>query len=296
MAERASPRAMRPTPRRARLVGSSSSSSSGSGSSACASSTRRSSPPESTASGRRSRPGRPTRSSSAAIARRVGGAMPEADRPPLARQREKIVDRDRQRRIDGEALRHVADRARARPVQHDAAVERDLAEHRRQQRALAGAVRPDDRRAADAARTRSDTSSSSASRLRRDGEHARCSSERIGRPRVGHPSVTSARIIVSTFRCISRSNLSAVYVARGDVRDDVDLHAGLVLQHLQQRRRKRLLAEHDANLLALQQLAPCRAARPPTASARAPAGRRRRPRGRTPAAGSRSRRARSRRA
>ena len=27
---------------------------------------------------------------------------------------------------------------------------------------------------------------------------------------VGHASVTSARIIVSTFRCISRSNLSAV--------------------------------------------------------------------------------------
>ena len=34
----------------------------------------------------------------------------EADRPPLAREREEVGDGDRQRRIDGEGLRHVADR------------------------------------------------------------------------------------------------------------------------------------------------------------------------------------------
>ena len=73
--------------------------------------------------------------------REPGGARDaEADRPPLAREREKVGDGDRQRRIDREALRHVADRAGADPVHRDSPVERDLPEDRREQRALAGAV------------------------------------------------------------------------------------------------------------------------------------------------------------
>ena len=113
-------------------VGSSRSSSSGSGSSACASSTRRSSPPESTDERApleaRQADARPA---AARCVRRVGAREAEADRPPLPRQRQKIGDRDRQGRIDGEALRHVADRARCR-VQFidDPSVERDLARGR----------------------------------------------------------------------------------------------------------------------------------------------------------------------
>ena len=121
-------------------------SSSGIGSSACASSTRRSSPPDSTDSGRRSRPAQPdVAQQRPRCAAGVAALDAEADRPPLARQRQKILDRHRQARIDGEALRHIADAAVAcascatmRPSNGD------LAEQRAEQRGLPGAVRTDD--------------------------------------------------------------------------------------------------------------------------------------------------------
>ena len=69
----------------------------------------------------------------------------EADGPTLAGQREEVFDGDRQTGIDDQGLRHVADSPVAAPVRDDAAVERDLAEQRHEERGLARAVRPDDR-------------------------------------------------------------------------------------------------------------------------------------------------------
>jgi hypothetical protein len=139
-------------------------------------------------------------------ARCLGDA--NADRSPLSRQREKIFDRHRQRRVDRKALRHVANRAGTLPVERDSPLEGGLTEDRRQERALAGAVRSDDdvqcaarhaqRHAVD------DRLALAADRDAVDLDHRR--RDHV----VGHASVTSARTIVSTFFCISRSNLSAV--------------------------------------------------------------------------------------
>ena len=72
------------------------------GSSACASRTRRSSPPDSTASGRRATSGSADPFEQACDRLSCGPREAEADRPPLPREREKILDGHRQRGIDGE--------------------------------------------------------------------------------------------------------------------------------------------------------------------------------------------------
>src|SRR5262249_730269 len=112
-------------------------------------------------------------------------------------------------RIDRKRLRDVADGAAAAPVEDDAAVERRLAENSEQQGALAGAVRPDDdmqRAAFDVYRDAVEQRLAMAA----NGDAFDLDDCRPGRF-LDHASVTSARIMVSAFRCISRSNLSAVY-------------------------------------------------------------------------------------
>jgi hypothetical protein len=125
------------------------------------------------------------------------------------RERQKVLDRDRQRRIDGERLRHVADGRVAAPVEDDSSLERQLPEQRPQQRALAGAVGPDDdvKRAA----RHPDRHAIEQQLAVLTDRQLPDVDERLLSAVVAHASVTSARIMVSTFRCISRSNLSAVY-------------------------------------------------------------------------------------
>src|SRR5262249_3397436 len=125
----------------------------------------------------------------------------ETDRAALPRQRQEVLDGDRQRRIDRKRLRDVADGAAAAPVEGDAAVERRLAENSEQQGALAGAVRPDDdmqRAAFDVYRDAVEQRLAMAA----NGDAFDLDDCRPGRF-LDHASVTSARIMVSAFRCIS---------------------------------------------------------------------------------------------
>src|SRR4029079_3470376 len=132
---------------------------------------------------------------------------PQANGPALPAERQEVLDRYRKRRIDRKRLRHVANRARMRPVEHDVSVEWNQSEDGGQERALASAVGSDDdmkTAAPDAQRRVVDQRLAiSMDRETLDFEQPVCGA-------LGHGSVTSARTIVSTLRCISRSNLSAV--------------------------------------------------------------------------------------
>src|SRR2546422_1929338 len=132
----------------------------------------------------------------------------ETDGTALPCQGEKIGNGDRQRRIDGKDLRNVADRARPRPVQHDLTIKGYLIDHRGQKGGLARAVRADEHVNAAPADAQRDALEQ---RLAMPAHRERIDFEQRGRVAFGHASVISARIIVSTLRCISRSNLSGVY-------------------------------------------------------------------------------------
>jgi len=133
----------------------------------------------------------------------------QAHGPALSCEREKVGDGDGQGRIDREALRHVADGSCPDPVHGDPSVERDLSQHRREQRALARSVGAHQHVNAPPPHPQTHIVEQSLL-VPADGEAVDFEERRRVR-RIGHASVTSARIIVSTLRCISRSNLSAVY-------------------------------------------------------------------------------------
>ncbi len=132
----------------------------------------------------------------------------KAHGPPLTGQRQKILDRHGQTRIDSECLRHIADPALAAPVGDDAALEGHLAEQRAQQRRLARAVWTDDHvDAPPLDGERDGREQLLAVATDRDLDELE---ERRLTDVPAHVSATSARIIVSTLVCISRSKRSGV--------------------------------------------------------------------------------------
>ena len=155
----------------------------------------------------------------ASVAMRLRAARRDAetDRTALARQREEILDRDRQR---ADRRRRSAARSRSRPsprqwqtIRPSKAIWPRIAASS----VLLPAPLGPTMTWSDAARDRERHARRAAPRAaRRTVSSIDLEQRRIGRRR-GHASVTSARIIVSTFLCISRSNLSAVYGARRDV-------------------------------------------------------------------------------
>src|SRR5690606_32300233 len=137
---------------------------------------------------------------------------PEERRPPpLADERHEIVDGDRQRPIEVEELRHVADRPLVViPLDRDRAGMRHLAEQAADQRRLAAAVRADD--AVDAAGLDLEID------VVQDPRAAELEPDLAERDRrAAHdrqlPSATErmASTSVSRFSRISRSKRSAVY-------------------------------------------------------------------------------------
>ena len=101
-----------------------------------------------------------------------GRASPRSRPDAAAAEREELLDRDRQRAIDRERLRHVADRARVRASGAIRPVERDPAEDRREQRALARAVRARRSRGSMPRPTRSDTPRATARAAARNDDPA----------------------------------------------------------------------------------------------------------------------------